>query len=269
MVATALVTLSRLGVSTAFLGKIGNDMASRVIKEEFDLHGVNAEHMIMEPGASSPVSMILVDESTGQRTIMAGGSTATLSPTDIPAHLVKSARYLHLDTTCRQAALAAARIARESGVTVVLDADSLSRPDNIEELMRLTDVLIASRVFYEGLTGVADPNAAAKILSGYGSSVTVVTLGEEGSLTLASGRSFHTPAFPVDVVDTTGAGDVYHGAFIFGLLREWKLEKTAEFASAVAAMSCTGLGGRQGIPTLDEAISFLQDRDAEYYKDGA
>ena len=150
---------------------------------------------------------------------------------------------------------------------VVLDADSLSRPDDIEELLHLTNYLIASRVFSEELTGLADPSAAVEALSGYGPSVTVVTLGEEGSVTLSGDRSFHTPAFPVSVVDTTGAGDVYHGAFIFGLLREWKLEKTAEFASAVAAMSCTRLGGRQGIPTLDEAISFLRDRDAEYFRE--
>ena len=148
---------------------------------------------------------------------------------------------------------------------MVLDADSLSRPQDMGALLRATDYLIASKVFAEALTGLTSPSEAAEVLAGYGSSVTVVTLGEEGSLTLAGGRSFHTPAFPVDVVDTTGAGDVYHGAFIFGLLREWPLEKTAEFASAVAAMSCTRLGGRQGIPTLDEAISFLLDRKTEHF----
>ncbi len=265
MVSTALVTLSRLGASTAFVGKIGNDTAGRVIKEEFDLYGVDSEHMIMEPGASSPVSMILVDESTGQRTIMAGGSAVELLPSEVPAEMVASAKYLHLDNTNRQAALAAARIARDARVPVVLDADTMSPPDDLEDLLRLTDYLIASKVFADELTGLADPSAAAKVLAGYGSIVTVVTLGEEGSYTLAGGRSFHTPAFAVDVVDTTGAGDVYHGAFIFGLLRDWKLEKTAEFASAVAAMSCTRLGGRAGIPTLDEAVSFLRDRDAEHF----
>ena len=265
MVSTGLVTLSRLGVSTAFAGKIGNDLAGRVVKEEFDLYGVDSAHLIMAPGGSTPVSMILVDESTGQRTIMAGGSSVEMSPTEVPACMVASAKYLLLDTTTRQAALAAAGIARDAGVPVVLDADSLSRPQDIGELVRSTDYLIASKVFAEALTGLAEPSAAAEALSGYGSSVTVVTLGEEGSLTLAAGRSFHTQAFPLEVVDTTGAGDVYHGAFIFGLLREWPLEKTAEFASAVAAMSCTRLGGRQGIPTLDEAISFLQDRKAEHF----
>lgn len=266
MVSTGLVTLSRLGVSTAFAGKIGNDMAGRVVKEEFDLYGVDSAHLIMAPGGSTPVSMILVDESTGQRTIMAGGSSVEMSPAEVPTGVVASAKYLLLDTTTRQAALAAAGIARDAGVPVVLDADSLSRPQDIRELLRSTDYLIASKVFAEALTGLTSPSDAAEALSGYGSSVTVVTLGEKGSLTLADGRSFHTPAFPVEVVDTTGAGDVYHGAFIFGLLREWQLEKTAEFASAVAAMNCTRLGGRQGIPTLDEAISFLRDRDAAYFK---
>ena len=267
MVSTALVTLSRLGVSTAFAGKVGNDTASRVVKEEFDRFGVDSTHLIMEPGASTPVSMILVDEPTGQRTIMAGGSAVDLSPSEVPAELVDTARFLHLDNTNRQAALAAARIARESGVPVVLDADTVSPPEDLEDLLRTTDYLIASRVFAEALTGLTDPAEAAKSLAGYGSSVTVVTLGEEGSYTLAGDRSFHTPTFPVEVVDTTGAGDVFHGAFIFGLLQEWRLEKTAEFASAVAALSCTRLGGRAGIPDLKGVERFLRDRGAEYFNE--
>lgn len=266
MVSTALVALSRLGASTAYIGKIGDDVAGRVIEEEFDLYGVDTGHMMMESGAASLVSMILVDESTGQRTIMAGRTSILLDPSEVPAELVESARYLHLDTTGRQAALTAGRIARESGATVVLDADSLSRPDEIEELLCLTDVLIASRVFSEGLTGLSDPLKSAEVMSGYGTAVTVVTLGEEGSVILSGDRSFHTRSLPVDVVDTTGAGDVYHGAFIFGLLREWDLEKTAEFASAVAAMSCTRLGGRTGIPGLEEAMTFLLNRGAKHFE---
>ena len=268
MVSTALVTLSRLGVSTAFAGKVGNDMAGRAVKEEFDLYGVDSDQLVVERGATTPVSMILVDESTGQRTIMAGGTTVELSPSEVPAGMIADAKYLHLDTTGRQAALAAAEIARSAGVPVVLDADSLSRPQDIEELLQATDYLIASRVFAEALTGLTDPAQAAASLAGYGSSVTIVTLGEAGSLTLAAGRSFRTPAFPVEVVDTTGAGDVYHGAYLFGLLQEWSLEKTAVFSSAVAALSCTRLGGRTGIPDLRSALDFLRERGAAHFNDG-
>ncbi|MYA76163.1 MAG: hypothetical protein F4Y17_00785 [Gemmatimonadetes bacterium] len=128
--------------------------------------------------------------------------------------------------------------------------------------------MIASRVFAEALTGRSDPAEAAESLTGYGSSVMVVTLGEEGSYTLAEGRSFHTPAFPVEVVDTTGAGDVFHGAYTFGLLQDWSLEKTAVFSSAVAALSCTRLGGRTGIPDLSRAMDFLREREAEHFDDG-
>ncbi|MXY50813.1 MAG: carbohydrate kinase family protein [Gemmatimonadetes bacterium] len=267
MVSTALVTLSKLGVSTAFVGKVGNDMAGRAVKEEFDEYGVDSAHLIVEAGATTPVSMILVDESTGQRTIMAGGTTVEMSPSEIPTGMITAARYLHLDTTDRQAALAAARIAHDAGVPVVLDADSLSRPQDIEDLLRATDYLIASRVFAEALTGRADPATATKSLAGYGSSVTVVTLGEEGSYTLAGDRSFHTPAFSVEVVDTTGAGDVFHGAYTFGLLQGWSLEKTSVFSSAVAALNCTRLGGRTGIPDLRSALDFLRDRRSEHFND--
>ncbi len=266
MVATALVTLSRLGVRTAFVGKTGDDVAGRFIKETFDRHGVDSAHMKRVPGVPSPLSTILVDQKTGRRTIIAGGASVETLPSEIPVGMVNSAQYLHLDTTCRPAACAAARIARDAGVPVVLDADSLSRPDDIEELLHLTDYLIASRMFSEALTGRTDPLEAAKALAAYGPTVSVVTLGEGGSVAFTGGRSFHTPAFAVDVVDTTGAGDVYHGAFIFGLLQAWSLEKTAEFASAVAAMSCRRLGGQQGIPTLDEAMSFLRDRGAPCFR---
>lgn len=268
MVSTALVTLSRLGVSTAFTGKVGNDMAGRAVKEEFDLYGVDSDQLVVERGATTPVSMILVDESTGQRTIMAGGTTVEMCPSEVPAGMIADAKYLHLDTTGRQAALAAAEIARSAGVPVVLDADNLSRPHDIEDLLRATDYLIASQVFAEALTGLADPAAAAKSLSSRGSYVVIVTLGEQGSLTLTGGRTFHTPAFPVEVVDTTGAGDVYHGAYIFGLLQEWHLEKTAVFSSAVAALSCTRLGGRTGIPDLRSVLDFLRDRGAAHFDDG-
>lgn len=266
-VATALAALAKLGASTTFLGKIGDDSAGRIITKEFRDFGVNTRHMIIESGASSLISMILVDESSGKRTIMSDRPTNTeFLVTDIPVDLIKSARFLHLDGTSRRAAVAAARIARQAEVPVVLDADILVCDNEIEPLIGFTDVLITSQGFSESFTGITDPLKAAETMSSYGPTVTIVTMGPMGSVGVFDGHVHRTPGFEVEVVDTTGAGDVYHGAFIFGLLHKWSFVKSAEFASAVAAMSCTKLGGRAGIPGLEQAVSFLQERNSLFFK---
>ena len=266
-VATALVALAKLGASVTYLGKIGDDPVGHFIKHEFDQYGVDSGHMIVEPGTTSLASMVMVDRETGKRTILAGKSTVSdLRSNEVPPGVIEDAKYLHLDgTTSRQAMLEVAGRARKAGVTVVLDADVLAYDADVHRLIELTDILISSKVFSHRFTGTHDPEEAIAIMRSYGPSVVALTLGEEGSLCQADGRLFHTPAFTVEVVDTTGAGDVFHGAFIFAMLQDWPLEKVSEFASAVAAMKCRKLGGRLGIPTFAEAITFLKDRKAEYF----
>ena len=161
--------------------------------------------------------------------------------------------------------MVAAERAKNSGVTVVLDADALAYDDEIGQLVQLTDVMIASEGFSRRWTGTVNPAEAIEIMRSQGPDTVVLTLGDQGSICVNQGHVFYTDAFSIEVIDTTGAGDVYHGAFIYGMLQEWPLEKTAEFASAVAAMKCTKLGGRQGIPTYDEAISFIKNRNANYF----
>ena len=265
-VATALVTLAKLGVSTSYLGRIGQDSAGYIIKREFEQYDVDTSHMIMESDAVSLVSAVLVDQTSGKRSIVAGSTTASeFRPADIPDGLIERAKFLHLDATSRKAALVAAERAKNAGVTVVLDADVLAYDDEIGQLVQLTDVMIASEGFSRRWTGTVNPIEALDIMRSQGPETVVLTLGEQGSLSVNQGHVIHTDAFPVEVIDTTGAGDVYHGAFIFGMLQKWTLEKTSEFASAVAAMKCTKLGGRQGIPTYDEAISFVKSRNANYF----
>ncbi|MEE2709069.1 MAG: PfkB family carbohydrate kinase [Gemmatimonadota bacterium] len=265
-VATALVALAKLGTSTSYLGRIGEDSAGYFIKREFERYDVDTSHMIMEPNATSLVSAVLVDQASGKRSIVAGSTTASeFRPADIPDGLIECAKYLHLDATSRKAALVAAERAKSSDVTVVLDADVLAYDDEIGQLVQLTDVMIASEGFSRRWTGTVNPDEAIEIMRSQGPETVVLTLGDQGSICVNKGQVIYTDAFPVEVIDTTGAGDVYHGAFIFGMLQEWPLEKTAEFASAVAAMKCTKLGGRQGIPTYDEAISFVKNRNANYF----
>lgn len=254
-VAQALVTLARLGASVGYVGRIGDDAAGRLMRASLVEEGVDVGRLQIEPGATSQESIILVDETTGKRSICAHrGSASEVSTAGLDLAYLCSGRFLHLDGHSRDAALVAARAARAAGVAVCLDA---GYPDpRLTELVGATDVLIAGERFARA--AAVDPRAAAARLLAMGPRIVVVTRGEHGSLTRTADVEFTTPAFRVPVVDTTGAGDVFHGAYLFGLLRDWDLERVAEFAAATAAIKCTKLGGRAGIPRFDAVTGFLR-----------
>ncbi|MDE2963790.1 MAG: PfkB family carbohydrate kinase, partial [Acidobacteriota bacterium] len=253
--------------SVACAGKVGDDAFGSFIRRELDQYGIDTRNLLVEAGALSQASVVLVDRASGQRSILACVPTfSELEPSQLPPGLIEQARVLHLDGVHRAAALAAAGRARRAGVPVVLDADVLALEGDISEVLRRTDVLIASLAFAGSFAKTEDPDRAIDRLLDYGPSVVVVTLGEQGCRGQAEGQRFHHPAFPVEVVDTTGAGDVFHGAYIYGMLQRWELMKTVEFASAVAAIKCTRLGGRTGIPDRQQALRFLRERNSSYFQ---
>ena len=134
---------------------------------------------------------------------------------------------------------------------------------HLTELIQHVDVLIGGSGFVPALTGVTDIWEAGRAALKIGPRVVVQTEGADGSYTVTKDEEFHLPCFKIDVVDTTGAGDVFHGAYIVGLLRGWDLRRVALFSTAVSALKCTKLGGRAGIPTFDQTISFLKERGVE------
>lgn len=255
--ATALVTLSRLGARTAFVGKMGDDEFGSFMKSQLEKEKVDISHVVTEQGASSQFAFIIVDRATGKRTILWSQSDVSpLHASEMDREFITSARILHLDGLQMEAGLAAARWAKEAGMIVVLDGDTI-RP-GIDELIGLTDVLITSHNFAVQFTGGSGLEEALRRMHSLGPEIVGITLGVDGCILSRESTVQRKPAFKVDAVDTTGAGDVFHGAFIYGLLENWPLEKTAEFANAVAAMKCRKLGGRAGIPALDKAIAFLK-----------
>ena len=263
LVATALVALSRLGARTHFVGKVGDDDFGRFIAAEFEKDGVACHDMIFVKGMSARFAFCVSDRSTGARTIFVTPHTKVpyLKAREIRRQQVAEAKFLHIDGYEMEAQLRGAEIAREEGVTVVIDAEKLD--PKMPRLVHLSDVIIASEDYAQWHTGKRGYVAQARALFAEQRKVSVhkvvlVTAGVRGSYTVSNGGEFHTPAFKVKVVDTTGCGDVFHGAFIYGLLREWGLPRAAEFASAVAALKCRALGGRAGIPTLEETESFLR-----------
>jgi sulfofructose kinase len=148
--------------------------------------------------------------------------------------------------------------AREEGIPSVMDIDKVE--DGTREMIRQVDFLVASSAFPSRFTGIQEPERALRALGNEVRGFVAMTLGRDGALALTPHGLLHCPAFPVQAVDTTGAGDVFHAGFIFGLLQGWELRAVMEFANGVAAMKCTRLGGRPGIPTLPQAQAFLNER---------
>jgi len=259
MVATALVAASRLGASVSYLGPIPGDNIGELIKKSFDAEGVDTKYCKFDPNTISHISMVMVDTRTGERTIFSSGSREeNFMPRDLQISVIENARFLLIDGTYMAATIKACRIAKEFDVTIVLDADDMLANDkDVYGLMELVDILIPSNRFITRLTNETVSEKAINKLKKSISANIVLTLGKDGCIVSDEQGFSKIPAFKVDVIDTTGAGDVFHGAILVGLMHQWDLIQSAKFASAVAALSCTKLGGRAGIPTFGVVMDFL------------
>jgi len=257
-VSTALVALARLGAGTAYIGVLGDDAHGQALGAMFAVEGVDCSRLRWAAGCRSQVCVILVEQRTGRRSILCHRPNCP-SPAldDADFALVASARALHLDGHHMYDAIQVAKFACSRDILVSLDAN---RPrEGLGQLIPHVDLLIASTPFASTFTGLKDPAQAAEILGRIGPRTVVVTQSERGCIWTSESGSGESPGFRVKVVDTTGAGDAFHGAFLFGHLQGWPLAQAAEFANAVAAINCTRLGGRAGLPALPQAIQFLRD----------
>ena len=249
-VATALATCTRLGLRARYIGSVGSDETGKAQLASLRTENLDLQCVREVEGAASQVAIILLEEGIGERTILWRRDPRLNYPADaLRREMIVDARLLHLDGCDGTAAIQAARWARETGIPIVIDIDELY-DESTRELLRLVDYLIASSDFAE------DPHELA---GRYGCPVVGITRGAEGASFLSGGRLVKSPAFNVPVADTTGAGDVFHGAFIYGLLQSWVLDDVIRFAHAVAAMKCMHIGARSGIPTLAQVREFLRN----------
>ena len=255
---TALVTLSRLGIQTSFLGSISDDSRGIEIVKGLKKEKVDSTFLKITPGYSSQFAFIAITEN-GNRTIFwHRGSVPPLKPRDIDLSPFSKAKILHLDGLMIEAAQEAAKQAKNMGLTIVLDAGTMRKGS--QELAAMVDVLIASERFAEPLVGdTAPPEKILEVLHDLGPKEVVVTLGSKGSIGLSDKTINFQKAFSVDAMDTTGAGDVYHGAYIYGLLQGWDMPNCMRFASAAAAIKCGHIGAREGIPHLKEIRKFMSE----------
>ncbi|MBI2194389.1 MAG: hypothetical protein HYU36_20620 [Planctomycetes bacterium] len=262
LVATALVTLARLGVPSRLLTGIGDDENSRWLVRDLESEGVEVVPSRGAAGGRARFSIILVDAQTGSRTIFyTQEGVPETHPDEVTPGLLAGTRVILVDTVESRAGLGAARMGRAAGIPVILDAEPTGAPE-IPELLEAATVLIPSSRFALEWCGGKDFRDAARRLyrqaqAGNPGKVVVVTGGAEGAYGISAEGEFDQPAFGVQVVDTTGCGDVFHGAFAYGLLHRWELPATLRFACAVAALKCRALGGRAGIPRLREVEELL------------
>jgi sugar/nucleoside kinase (ribokinase family) len=233
------------------VGKIGDDDAGRLQRAEFAREGVEA-HLIEVPNCPSQLAFIIVDECTGERTILwQRDDRLDLQAEELPREWIRGARLVHVDGHPCAPAAAATRWAREAGAMVTADLDNLY--PGIEALLEAVDFMIGSREFPERLLGIPDLlESLPEIARRFGCRVAGATLGRDGVLAWDGTQFHYCPAFRVDTVDTTGAGDVFHAGFAYALLRGGTLPEILEFSCAAAGVNCTAPGARGGIRPVDE-----------------
>jgi sulfofructose kinase len=249
--ATAAVACQRWGLRSRYAGKIGDDSAGRLQREELTHEDVEA-HLIEVPNCASQLGFIIVDESTGERTILwQRDDRLDLQADELPREWIRGARLVHVDGHPCAPAAVAARWAHEANAVVTADLDNLY--PGIEALLEGIDFMISSREFPERLLSIPDLlESLPEITQRFGCRVAGATLGRDGVIAWDGTRFHYCPAFRVDTVDTTGAGDVFHAGFAYALLRGDTLPEILEFSCAAAGLNCTALGARGGIRPVDE-----------------
>jgi sulfofructose kinase len=260
-VATAVIALATWKLRTRYVGKLGDDPAATLHSREFTRAGVEAQ-ILSVAGCASQQAFILVDP-RGERTVLwRRDEKLAMRPDELNRQWIVNARALHVDGYDTAAATLAATWARKAGISVIADLDDVY--SGVEALLANIDYLIVSRDFPQRLCGEPNLRSSLPMLQRrYGSRLTAATLGTEGVIAW-DGQQFHTAqAYRVQAVDTTGAGDIFHAGFIYGLLHGWPLQRQLDFACAAAALNCTGPGARGGIKSV-EAIEELMTSGSRY-----
>lgn len=252
---TAMVACAKLGLKAKYVGVTGTDENGRRIRSAMAGYDVDMTDSVIRD-APNRFAVIMVDESTGERIVLWDrDERLRLKPRELSAEIFGSARLLHVDDEDQETAIDAARLGRTAGVPITSDIDRLT--DRTEELVEAVTIPIFAEHVPLALTGRNDPESALRALRTRHDGLLCVTLGAHGALALDGDRAIYAPGYQITAVDTTGAGDVFRGGFIYGLLRRWPTAQILQFANAAAAVSCTRLGALTGVPDLSDVEALL------------
>ena len=251
-VASALVACARLGLRVKYIGTVGDDERGRIQMDSLRQTGIDLEHVQVRRNCPNQSAYIVIDASTGERTIFwRREECLRIRPEEIEPAQVARARLLLIDGHDTPAVARAAEIARSRAIPVVVDVDTIY--PGFDHVLPNTDYLVSSSEFPAAFTGERNPlTALERIQEQYGIHVAAMTLGPHGALARHNRRYIYSPAYVVNCIDTTGAGDVFHGAFCYAVLQGMPLQEALEFSNAMAALNCTAIGARGGIASLDQ-----------------
>ena len=253
---TAMVTLARLGMHPGLMAPVGDDVFGQFVIDELKKEGVDTSY-IFKKKQPTAIASGWIEQRSGRRTIVLD-LKIHLKPGDIKLSDLPAVRAVHLDGRYLPACLKIARWARRNNIPVIFDIGSLR--NDVSDLIPLTDHLVVAGDFALPFTGTKRPESALNKLMNLCRGTVVVTSGTKGSLGYSAETGLiRQKAFKVKTVDTTGAGDVFHGSFIAGMLSGWGPDFALQFADGAAALSCRGMGGRATLPDMDEVIEFLKD----------
>jgi sulfofructose kinase len=256
-IGTALATVCALGGQARYFGRLSDDEFGALILKGLRDFGVETSFVLTEPDKTSPVSFTLVDEVTARRVVrFTRGNTSELEPGELPKALLDGAGLLIIDGRAPAVQAAAAERARSLAIPILLDARHLG--PGMGELLDLCDVVIGSERFAADISHSSDTGRSLQELTKMGPRIAVLTLGEEGAVGLEGDKLVRQGAIDVEVQDTSGASDVFRGAFAYALVHGWPLERSLPFANAAAGLNCRHLGGLAGIPSLAEVLRTAQ-----------
>lgn len=258
--ASALVALTRLGLTTSYAGRFGDDEEGKFGLASLGKEGVDTEFAQVIAGASNQLAFIIIDARNGERTIIWDrDERLAYTEDEAPVELASRGRVLHLDAHDPPACARMAVAAKDAGTIVSADIDNIY--EGLPGLLRLVDILITSKDFPHRVTGISDARAAlVELKARYGCAIVGITRGVHGALIYCNGEFIESPAYSVPgrCEDTTGAGDAFHAGFLYGVLRGEEVEACLGLANAVAALKCRRMGARTALPTTSELEQFLQ-----------
>jgi sulfofructose kinase len=268
-VASALVACARLGLRAKYLGTVGDDERGRIQLEGLRASGIDVKHVEVRQGCPNQSAYIVIDRSTGERTIFwRRDDCLRIRPEDITREQIVCGRLLLIDGHDTLAVARGAEIARAHRITVVVDVDTIY--SGFDRVLPNVDYLVASSEFPTAWTGESDPYRALEMIQNhYGMRVAAMTLGAHGALARENGRFLYAPAFVVNCADTTGAGDVFHGAFCYAVLQDMPMREALEFSNAMAALNCTAFGARGGICGPEEVHALIARAERRVHPDFA
>lgn len=253
--ATAICACARLGLRARYAGVTGTDENGRRVRTELQRRGIDLTDVIIRD-AQNQFAVILVDQTNGDRIVLWDRDERLLMrERDIPVEAIADARLLHVDDVDQAAAIRAAQAARERDVPTTSDIDRIT--DRTSDLIAAVSIPIFAEHVPTRVTGINDQEQALQALRQPHHRLLCVTLGEQGAMAFDDDGIHYAPAFRVDAVDTTGAGDVFRAGFIYALLRGWSTDEILRFANGAAAVSCTRLGALGGIPSLEEVETLV------------